>query len=162
MRININLHKTLEVLSKTNMSYLTILLAFASSFNLWFLSIYFFNNGFIVNHGLLITLLTTFALTVSWCLLVWITVVKFETWIDLNSSIEVDENSPESSKLRISLFMFAEIILAQSLVLYFEYLFRWNFQTLVSVQFLLVGIQFLFLDIFLKMLIVPIKKIPKQ
>jgi len=151
MNINLNLHKTLEILGKIKMPFFTLFLAFISSFNLWFLSIYFFNHQLFTIHGLVIVLLITFALTTAWCLLIGISVPKYMIWFMLKSNPEsIDIPDTESDKTLMNLFVFFEIILVHGFILYLEYLFRWAFPVLISVLFWIGFLQFLVIDILVK------------
>jgi len=147
MNINIELHKIVETLSKLKYKYFTLFIAFICSFNLWFLTIYFFKNDFYINHGLIITLLTTLALTVSWCLLTGISVPKYFLWymLSMNISLDNNDNSNEENKI-IDLFVFSEIILLHSFFAYLTYIFHWGFFCFISIAFWFSVIQFFVID----------------
>jgi len=151
MTINFNLHKTLEVLSKIKLPILTLVFAFISSLNLWFLSFYFFNNTFLIHHGLVITMLTTTALTTTWCLIVGISVPKFMILFELKATGDIsDDKDSSGSNLIVNLFVFLEIIILHCLFLYLEYIFHWDFKILLSIIFFFSVAQFFLIDAFLK------------
>jgi len=133
MKVNIDVHRVLEIIAKMKFKYMTLFIAFVSSFNLWFLSIYFFNPDFLLKHGLVISLLTTFALTISWCLITGISIPKYFALYMLTMNIETDDN--ESENKIIDLFVFAEIILLHSFFAYITYILKFDFVVFLSVAF---------------------------
>ena len=151
MDFNLNLHKTIESLLKIKLPQLTIFLAFISSFNLWFLSIYFFKHDLISHHGYIITLLVTLALTTSWCLIIGIAVPKFMIWlIIISCPDELEEEETQSSKLMMNLFVFFEIILVHGFFIWIQYLVQWKFFLFLSVVFVFAMVQFLIIDSLVK------------
>ncbi len=152
MKIILNVHKTLETLSKIKNPYLTLTIAFICSFNLWFLSIYFFNPSFLTIHGLTITLLTTFALTISWCLITGISVPKYFVWFLLSMKVPIDEmeDDNEFDKI-INLFILSEIIILHSFFAYISYMFHLNFVWFLSISFWFAVIQYFVIDILVKL-----------
>ncbi len=124
MNINFNTHETLKVLSKIKIPYLISFLAFISSFNLWFLSIYFYNNELIQKHGLWIALLVTFALTISWCLISSIIVPKYFILVFTERNTDFTDSTLAEGKSIINTYIFFEIIVLHSFFLYLEYLFN--------------------------------------
>jgi hypothetical protein len=144
MKINIDVHKVLEIIAKMKFKYLTLFIAFVSSFNLWFLSIYFFNHDFLLKNGLLISLLTTFALTISWCLITGISIPKYFAWYMLSMKIPI-ENDESGNKI-IDLFVFAEIIILHSFFAYITYIFHLSFVIFLSVAFWLSFVQYFVID----------------
>jgi hypothetical protein len=73
----ISIGKAIEVFSKIKIPHLTLFVAFVSSFNLWFLSIYFFKNDLLQIHGLVITLLVALAFTTAWFLITALYMPKY-------------------------------------------------------------------------------------
>ena len=147
MKIIFNFHKTLEILSKVKIPYLTLLIAFISSFNLWFLCIYFFLPNFLTTHGFTITLLTTYGLTISWCLITSICVPKnFINYMLETNPESLNEINNKESKYILTLYVFSEIILLHSFFIYLEYLFRFPFYVFISITFWFAVVQFLWVD----------------
>jgi len=148
MNIDLTLHKTIESLNKMKTSYLTLFLAFISSFNFWFLSIYFFKHSFIEHHGIVIALMTTFVFTITWNLISFVTIPKdfllvcyvmkeYETMNDVNNQT-------------IKVFIFSEIIVLHAIFAYLTYICHWHFLTFITVAFLTNGIKYFLTDILLK------------
>lgn len=163
MAVILNIHKTIEQLGKIKISYITLLFSFICSFNLWFLAIYFFKNELIVNHGLIITLLTTFAFTISWCLIIGISVPKFIILMLLTfDSKALDDFGNDESKNFTNLFVFLETILVHSLFLYLQYIFKFSFVQYFSIQFFFAILQYLVVDVFVKYAYEKAKKKEKE
>jgi Na+-transporting NADH:ubiquinone oxidoreductase subunit NqrE len=149
MKVNLNLDKVVVALTKIKIPYLTVFIAFVSSFNFWFLSIYFFKHDHLTTHGLTITLMTAFALTITWYLICAITVPKdYLLYCFSSGNVELIDGMDDKSF--INLFVFAETIIIHSLFLYLTYCFHWTFFVSVSVSFLTVGAKYLLTDIFLR------------
>ncbi|MFA6572506.1 MAG: hypothetical protein WCT77_14855 [Bacteroidota bacterium] len=152
--INLNLHKILEAISKIKIPILTILIAVICSFNLWFLTIFFFKNNILLTYGLTITLLISFAFTIAWCLITGITAQKFYLLniliLDPKSLTSEDNENDDIDNIAISFTVFAEIILLHSFFIYLAYCFSWNFLILISVMFWFSVLQFLIVDVSLK------------
>ncbi len=149
MKINFNLHQTITALSKIKIPYLTAFIAFVSSFNFWFLTIYFFNPNFLTAHGLTITLMTTFALTITWYLFAAITIPKdFLLYCFSSDNLELIDGMED--KALINLFVFAETIIFHSLFFYLGYCFHWTLFVLISVAFLTTGLKYQVTDFLLK------------
>jgi hypothetical protein len=151
MAFNLNFHKTIDSLLKIKLPQLTIFLAFISSFNLWFLSIYFFKHDLIVNDGYIITLLITLAFTTSWCIIIGMTVPKYMIWFFLINCPEVlEKEGTESSKSKLNFFVFAEIILINGIFIWLQFIFHWAFFIFITILFLFAGLQFLVFDSLVK------------
>lgn len=65
-----------KVISQLKAHIALYFIGFVGSFNLWFLTIYFVQSDFIAVHGLVITLLTTFAITLVGVGTITITAIK--------------------------------------------------------------------------------------
>jgi hypothetical protein len=152
LMFSISVHKTLRILfEKIKIPELTIVIAFISSFNLWFLTLYFFKFELIQTHGLLIALLVTFGLTISWCLISGIVVPKYIIWFFLVTTPEsVNDFNNENNRGTINLFVFVEIILLHSFFLYIQYMLRLSFGLYLSIQFWVAVIQYLVMDFSVK------------
>ncbi len=146
MAIKFNIHKTLEILSKIKVEYFVLFLSFISSFNLWFLCIYFFKPDFISIYGIYITLMVAFSLSVAWCLLCGITVPKSIILYCLSADIKEIDEVLENKSL-INVFIFSEIILMHSLFAYLTYLFHWSFFVFVTVSFFVSIVIYFVVDI---------------
>ena len=142
MDFKIETHKLVKELLKIKLSSLIILIAFVSSFNLWFLSLYFFKPDFIEIHGLIITLLTTFALTTTWFITSIITVPKsillsiiitFDN-IDVITE-EFNNGEEESEKKLVNTFVFANTIILHAFFVCLTYFFNINFNWYVGISF---------------------------
>ncbi|MDI1316914.1 hypothetical protein [Flavobacterium sp.] len=149
MNIDFNLHKIIGALNQTKVSFFTVLITFLSSYNLWYLSIYFFNPTFIIKNGTIITLMTTFSLTICWYLISIITIPK-EYILVSSITEEFDKIELDMDNKTFKLFTFAEIIMVQSFFNFLVYIFNWNFLTLISISFSLLAVKYIFVEIFLK------------
>jgi hypothetical protein len=131
----ISIGKAIEVLAKIKIPYLTLFLAFLSSFNLWFLSIYFFKNDLLQTHGLIITLLVTLALTTSWFLITALYMPKYFLLMQWGMGIDAGDEDINNNSFVINVHIFLEVIFMHLIFLYLAYLFKWSFFILITVQF---------------------------
>lgn len=149
MNIDFNLHKIIEALNKTKNSFFTVLATFLSSYNLWYLSIYFFNPTFIQKNGTIITLMTTFSLSICWYLISIITIPK-EYILISSITEEFDKIELDTENKTFKLFIFAEIIMVQSFFNFLVYIFNWNFLTLIYLSFSFLVLKYLVVEYYLK------------
>ena len=150
MKIDLKLHKTIKGLNKIKMSSLTLFFAFISSFNFWFLSIFFFSKNFFIEHGIIITLMTTFVFTISWCLIAIITVPKdfllFSFVVDDLSGVDALDNNNNM----VNIFIFSEIILLHCFFSYLAYMCSMSFCVFFSTAFITNVFKYLLTDFSLK------------
>jgi len=132
----------LQSLAFIKFSTLHILLAFVSSFVLWFLTIYFFKYDLLVNHGLIITLLVVFSLTIAWCLINFISLSHgyFVGQKRENPKSEIDL-SDEGYKSAKNISIFSEIIFLHGGLIWLRLLVDFSLFTLVTSLFVLVFLQ---------------------
>ena len=150
MNIQINFHKIIEALIKIKFPYFTLFIAFICSFNLWFLSVYFFYHNIFVNQGLIITLLITFALTTSWCLITGITVPKFLILYFMSLKLDINDEILTENQSLINLFIFFEIIVAHSFFIYLQWLCNFKFAIFISITFWTSFLIYMIVDFVLK------------
>ena len=100
-----------KVISQLKAHIALYFIGFVGSFNLWFLTIYFVQSDFIAVHGLIITLLTTFAITLVWCSVIIVTAIKeLILFFDANS----EQYDLKKGKTELAFTSFARILYAQS------------------------------------------------
>lgn len=141
MNISLSVHKFIEALHHTKISSWQIFFAFVCSLNLWFLNIYFFHPQLYLNEGITITLLTSLALAVPWCIVCLITVqyaFRIQHYQQYpNEAFEITENSRRA----MNISFLSETLLLHSIFLWLEYLTGWGMISLLPVQFLLIILQ---------------------
>lgn len=150
--VEIKLDQAFEAISKIKIPYLTIFLAFISSYVLWFLSIYFFKPDFIVKHGLVITLVSTYALTTPWILISMLYVPKEMTWYVVKQKAKFPDsfNFLITERSIVNLYIFANAILIHGFIIYVSYIFHLSFFTIVSIVFWMAIIGYFIIDISLR------------
>ncbi len=136
MSISLDPNKSLEILSKIKIHNITLIIAFISSFNLWFLSIYFFQNDFFYNHEILIIILSTLALTTIWTILHGMSIlrsilssVKKISNVDI-TNLDINEVLPI-----VNTFILIRVVLSHSVFIIITYLFNLTFFTLLILSF---------------------------
>lgn len=148
MVINFNSDKAIEALSKIKIPYLTLFLAFISSYNLWFLSIYFFKNSFIENHGLILTLLFTLALTTCWFLITAMYIPKFFILILWDLGVDASDDDISKNSFIINSHIFFEVIFMHCIFLYCAYFFKWSFFNLITIQFIIACVLYIGISVY--------------
>lgn len=157
MEINFNVAETLSALFKTPPAIFLAFLAFVSSFNTWFLSIYFFAPHFIPSHGLTIALLVAFGFTVPWLLLSYFIVEGF-IFKSLKANQEKEKansksldskqkanTEPIDPKVKLLLHIALALVFAilfQGACTFANYKFQWGLIPLIYLAFGVAGVLF--------------------
>jgi hypothetical protein len=152
MKIDLNIDKVIAEITKVKIPYLTNFIVFISSFNFWFLTIYFLQPEFISNNGMYISLMTTFSLTITWVLFAFITFPKDIVLNCLLMGIVGSAENILNDNKTVTLFIFAETIIFHSFFLYLGCAFEWSLFLLISVSFFSAGIKYLVTDFLVRKL----------
>jgi len=131
--IKLSVGKFFETLAKIKLSVWQVIFALLCSFNLWFLTFYFFKPTLLENHGLNITLMTTLAITVPWYLISFITTLYA---VSLTNPENFDLNN-EGTKKSIGITALSDTIIVHGGFLVIEYFLRTSLIWLIILMFCL-------------------------
>jgi hypothetical protein len=146
MKVKLNIDKIISEVNKIKIPYITNVIAFLSSFNFWYLNLYFFKPYFLEKHGIIITLMTTFSITIAWFLIN--TISSFKDAIYTSYKMGINKNIEEIlvNRKSITLLIFFNIILTHSLFFYFAYIFELKFIVFISLIFAFISLKYLLVD----------------
>ena len=159
MNIKVEIHKLVKELMNIKASSFIIFVAFVSSFNLWYLSLYFFKPDFIEMYGLITMLQTSFALTMTWFVISVITspkliilnlILTLGKDFDLNTENEKDD---EDFKKAINISTLANTLITHSSFLFITYILDIPFIWMVAISFGYHFLLYILIDILLKYII---------
>ena len=157
--IKLETHKILKELMTVKTSSYIILIAFISSFNLWYLIIEFFKPDFLETYGLITTLQVSFALSMTWFVISAITTPKliilnlfimFGKDFDLEIENEKDE---EDFNKAVNKSILANTLISLSTFMFFAYIINLSFIWLITISFGYHLLLFLVVDLILRLII---------
>lgn len=144
MNFDLNLDKAIESIIKIKIPHLIIFVCFVISFNLWFLTLFFYHHHLFTTWGLVITLLVTLALTSAWLIITGSTIPKFLFVSYLNIDESLIKTTPSIST--VTFYVLFEVIMVHVLFLYIQYFFRFKLITYLSIQFWFQALLYLYYD----------------
>jgi len=144
MNLNFSLDKFIEAIGVVELSTWHVIFAFFSSFNLWFLEIYFFRPDIYELHGAIITILLALGLCVPWCLITSISVsysFRMGAYLQNPKGIDVEDEKYKRAK---NTSAFSEILVLHGIFFLLAYYTKIDLPLLTVFQFLTVFVQALF------------------
>ena len=157
--IKLETHKILKELMTVKTSSYIILIAFVSSFNLWYLTLEFLKPDFLEIHGLITTLQVTFALAMTWFVISAITTPKliilnlfimFGKDFDLEIENEKDE---EDFNKAVNKSILANTLISLSTFMFFAYIIDLSFIWLITISFGYHLLLFVIVDLILRIVL---------
>ncbi|WBX78343.1 hypothetical protein PG911_08795 [Tenacibaculum ovolyticum] len=145
MNVSLDPNKTLDILSKIKIHYLTLILTFVSSVNLWFLCIYFLNKD-LLNNGIGITLLVSVSLATIWCILIAIPTVRNMMISSEKITGKSDDTILDDGISIINLFILIRVVIVHSVFIFITYIFNFRFKGLVISSFIYAAIYYLLIQ----------------